>query len=199
MQVIFNGNEQNIKISSISTLLDILFQIEKDLPQDFIVTELKLNGKTLDSNWYHNAKSIYLLDEDKIEIKVEHSSIIAKETLLNSKNHYNAILADLSRIADMFRMEDETKANTHFVQAIENLQWFFKIVEDTTELLGKPVHSIVFNNKSLAEHIKSLEAKLEEVITIQQNKDWILLADLIEYEVIPILKDFSVIYTLVEV
>lgn len=199
MIVLVNGKSQDIKIASISTLLDVITKIEVSLPQGHIITEVILNDKILESNWYHNASKIYLLDEDKLVVRVEESSLIAREVLLNSKEQLKMLLKEIEEIADAFRIQDDTEANAKFVQGIENLQWFLKILEDATILLGKPLDSIVDNDVSFTNYINELVGQLDKVIDIQQQKDWIMLADVLEYELIPALEKISRLYTLLNI
>jgi hypothetical protein len=194
MKVTINNDTFEIKVASISTLLDIVTQIESRIPKGFVITEISLNEKILESNWYYNAKKIYLLDEDRINVKAEDPSQFSLEILKNSKEQFMMILSDFERIAESFRIDDEKKANQVFIQGIENLQWYFKILEDATQLLGKPLHTLTDNNISFKQYITDLEKKLDEIITLQSRQDWVMLADIIEYEMVPELRKIFRIY-----
>jgi predicted RNA-binding protein len=199
MQVYVNGELREIKIASISTLLDVVTKVEVTLPPGYIMTEVILNEKILESNWYHNASKIYLLDEDKLHLRVEESSMIARQVLQNSKEQFKMLLKEIEEIADAFRLQDDTKANTKFIQGIENLQWFLKILEDATVLIGKPFDTIVDNDTSFTKYVNDLSKQLDRVISIQQQKDWIMLADILEYEVIPALEKIGRLYTILNI
>lgn len=199
MQIFVNGNLREIKVASISTLLDVIGQIEVTLPQGHIITELVLNEKILESNWYHNAAKIYLLDEDKLTVRVEESSLIAREVLFNSKSQFQQLLKEFENIADSFRIQEDTEANTKFVQGIENLQWYLKILEDATVLLGRPLDKIMDRDIVFTHHINELSGKLDQIIRIQSEKDWIMLADMIEYEMLPSLSKIGVIYSILNI
>jgi len=199
MHVIVNDDAKEIKIASISTLLDVVGQIELTLPQGHLITEVSLNDKVLESNWYHNAGKIYLLDEDVLKVRVVESSIIAREVLKNSRNHFQMMLEDFEDVANSFRIHDDTEANSKFVQGIENLQWYLKVLEDACVLLGRPLGKIIDRDIVFTQYINDLVGKLDQVITIQSNKDWIMLADLIEYEMRPALEKIGEIYNILEI
>ena len=196
MQVIVNGEVREIKVVSISTLLDVVSQIEVTLPQGHLITEVALNDKVLESNWYHNASKIYLLDEDVLKVRVEESTILAIEVLQNSKTHFQMMLKDFENIANSFRIHDDTEANMKFVQGIENLQWYLKVLEDACVLLGRPLGKILDKEVIFTQYISELIGKLDNVVTIQSNKDWVMLADLIEYEMLPSLEKIGEIYNI---
>lgn len=199
MKVYLNGNVSEIKITSISTLSDVIVQMEKEIDKSQIITELKLNEKILGSDWYNNAKNIFLLDEDDLFITTQSSDYIAVQALNSSQKSFETITADFQKVSDMFRFDNEIKANSYFAQCIENFQWYLKIISDSLSLLGKNLSSIQLSDKNLEEKITELSAKLEEMIESQQSKDWILLADMIEYELLPLLKSLTEIYDILEI
>ncbi|MCB5249691.1 MAG: hypothetical protein RBS16_03455 [Candidatus Cloacimonadales bacterium] len=198
MQIQLNDSVFEIKVASISTLLDVVSQIETRIPRGYVITEISLNDRTLESNWFYNANKIYLLDEDRLSVKAEEPTRFTNEVLINSKKQYLVILEDFERIANSFRTEDEKLANQYFIQGIDNLQWYFKILEDAALLINKPLTSMVDDNRSFKEIISEIEKKLEDIIILQERQDWIMLADSIEYELVPGLRKIFKVYELFE-
>jgi len=199
MQLTVNGKQSEIKIASISTLIDVITQIENTLQQGHIITTITLNEKELEPNWLANASKIYLLDEDSLIIKTEESVAVARVTLENSKEQFQMLITEFKNISDSFRISDETQANTRFVQGIENLQWFLKILEDAAVLLGKPLQGLMDKEVAFTVYINELVGKLDQIITVQRQKDWVQLADMIEYEMIPALEKLGEVYKMLGV
>lgn len=191
MKILVNDIEKEINVPPIGTILDVVMQIEQNLEPNHIITKITLNDKLLNSDWYHNAKNIYVLDDDKLELLTEHSNIVAVETLQNLRKQHKSLLEDLENIADGFRIESEEIANKHFIQGIENLQWFFNIIVTALEMMNKKTTDFEYDGKSVDDIISEIGVKLEEVIQIQQNRNWVLLADFIEYEIIPLLQNLT--------
>jgi len=199
MIVIVNGEKREIKVSSISTLLEVVTQIEVELAQGHLITEIMLNDKFLDTNWYHNAGKIYLLDEDVINIRVEQSTVVAHQVLHDSKAKFQLLLKDFEIISQSFRIQDEVEANAKFVQGIENLQWFLKVLQDACILMGRPLDKIMDKDVVFTQHTNNIVDKLDQIIVAQSSKDWVMLADLIEYEMIPALEKIGDLYKILEV
>ncbi|HPY97231.1 MAG TPA: hypothetical protein PL063_08455 [Candidatus Cloacimonadota bacterium] len=199
MQIQLNDNTFEIKVASISTLLDVVSQIETRVPKGHVITEIALNERILESNWFYNANKIYLLDEDRLSVKAEDPKNFSNEVLKNSKKQFLVILEDFERIANSFRTEEEKLANQYFIQGIENLQWFFKILEDAAVLIGKPLTSIADDNRNFKEIITDVENKLGDIIVLQERQDWIMLADSIEYELVPGLRKVFKVYEIFEI
>ena len=199
MKVIVNNETREIKVASIGTLIDVVNQIEVTLPQGFVITEIKLNDKILETNWYHTASKTYLLDDDVLEMTTQESTVIAYEVLKKSKDDFQVLIESFREIADAFRIQNEADSNKRFIQGIENLQWYLKVLEDASLLLGKPLSSIIYNDVQFTEHINDLGQKLDQVIETQCNKDWVMLADMIEYEMIPSLEKLGILYDILKI
>jgi len=198
MRVLLNEEEREIKLVSNGTLHDVVTQIETTLPQGHLIAEVELNDKILDSSWYHNAAKIYLLDDDSLSIRTEDAAVIGGQALSISKSTLQLLLIDFEKIADSFRTQDATEANTLFVEGIENLQLYLKLLEDSVFMLGRPLANIKDSEGAFMRHIDSLSAKLDTIIQIQDQKDWVMLADMIEYEMLPALTKIGDIYQILE-
>jgi hypothetical protein len=198
MQVIINNEVKEIKITSVSTLADIVAQIGQDIQPGYIVTKATLNEKDLGHFWVENSKKTYVLDEDKLVLEIGDATKIATETLVNSKEQLEVLLNNFENIATSFRIHDEAHANAKFVQGIENLQFFLKVLEEASALLGRPLSQIIINEVAFTQYINELIETLDLVIKTQQQKDWVMLADIIEYELLPAIRKLDKIYSILE-
>jgi len=199
MKIFVNGEETIIDVSGKCTLSDILAQIETTLPQGSLATEIKLNDKVLDGNWTQNVDNIYILEEDLVSIKIEDSADLAREALYGSKIQFQSLLEHFEEIADAFRMQEDNEANTKFIYGIENMQLLLKVLEEASFLIGRPIENLKDGDISFQQYLDDLGEKLDKIITIQSQKDWVMLADLIEYEMLPALKNVGVIYRILEI
>jgi len=199
MKVIINGKNTDIPVAQISTLNEVISQIENTFEPGHIIKHIILGDKELEVSWVSNADKIYLLDEDTLIIKTEESAIVAKDSLTKSIELFKQLIADFHTIADSFRINEETVANTRFVQGIENLQWYLKILEYAADLLGRPLGRLMNNDVTFSSYVTELVGKLEQIIKVQAQKDWVMLADMIEYEMIPSLEKLGEIYRLLGV
>ena len=189
----------HIKQTQNSTLLDVINEIEPTLAQGQLITDILLNKKPLKPNWHQNPEKILVLEGDSLEISIESSTTLAKQALLLSKETIIDILVDFKKIADSFKQQQDSDANTMFIQGIDNLQNFLKIIEEATHLLGRPLDKIKDGNILFIQHISNLSNILEKIIAIQNAKDWDLLSEMIENEMLPAIKNISRIYGILEI
>jgi ATP-dependent exoDNAse (exonuclease V) alpha subunit len=194
MKVLVNDQVHEIKIASIITLMEVISQIEKTLPQGYIITDIILNEKSLGLSWIDNASKTYLLDEDNLCMVVEDSTAVGTGVLTKSKALFSYLIDQFSSVADSFRLHDETEANKLFLQSIDDLREYNNIIQEAASLLGRPLDSLTHGNVQFHSYINTLADKLDLVIKTQSEKDWVMLADLIEYEMIPALKNLGHLY-----
>ncbi len=194
MKISINSQEKNIQIPGMSTLQDVIRKTETELPMNHIITQVKLNGRQLPDKWFNTADSTFILESDKIDFITESAISIGKKAFLNSKAQFEQIIENFTDIADKYRMDDENVANTKFVIAIDNLQAYFQVVQESFTLMGLTLESEYIGQKTVKEYMEDFSSKLSELIETQQKKDWVLFADLIEYELMPFLTDFMELY-----
>ncbi len=191
MKIFINNDLVNIEILSISTLKDVLKKIENNIPQSHLITKIQLNDKELDSNWGDTSDKIFLLDDDSLTIDSKDGYLIGKETLSSTKPLFEAILKDFQVAADKFRIEDDKKANVHFAQSLQNLHHYFEIISEGFKLMSKDLASLKLKNGTFSQFSEEFSEKQTEIMEIQKSRDWIHLADFIEYEIIPLLEEMK--------
>ena len=199
MKIYVNEEERELKVASVCTLDHVMEMVSDTLPNGYVVTEILLNGRALDKNWNETASKTYLLDDDKLAFKVEEAALIAIEILKETKEYLIELLVSFDGIAKGFRVNEEEEANAKFVTGIDHLQDYLKALGDATALLGKPLESIIVNDVLFSQYVNELAAILDTVIKTQNQKDWIMLADVIEYEMIPALKKMGLLYAILEI
>jgi hypothetical protein len=201
MKIIINNTDYELKLpTAISTLNDVLGQIEASFPPGHLITAICLNHKPLNSEWFTNAGKIYLLDDDTIDITFEDSTTVGRNFLSVSKKVLDVMIMDFIKIADAFRVQDPMLANQDFVQYIDNLRDYLNTITEASILIGRPLDQIVENGIVFSEFVKnSMSQTLDKVMKAQNDKDWIMLADMIEYEMVPTLKKIGILYDILGV
>jgi hypothetical protein len=75
-------------------------------------------------------------------------------------------------------MADEKEANRHFVKFLESYRDLIQMLRQSEGIL----------KLDFQENLVSLEKLSDEIIAAQEKEDWIMLADLLEYELAPLLR-----------
>ncbi len=189
MKLLINGKEETG--SGIGeTLGDFLLHIEKvGLVQGNVVRSIKLNGheSSSDSNVNRNMR---LSEIETLEIEVTNLSDIVDKNIENADTYLIKLIPGIEKSVELFRMGNEQEANQFFINIIDGVDWLSQVLDMILE--AKAISpDAVFDGKSIQERRDSLITFTQQMVDANKNKDWVLLADLLEYEILPYYQEWS--------
>lgn len=103
-----------------------------------------------------------------------------EEILITARNYMERLIPGIDNISEKF-INDENEAMKDLLDGIEGIQYVAKVLT----LIEIDVNII-----------ESLNSYLNEIISAIENEDYILVGDLIKYEVIPVLSEVKNILSL---
>ena len=189
MKLLINGKEETG--SGIGeTLGDFLLHIEKvGLVQGNVVRSIKLNGheSSSDSNVNRNMR---LSEIETLEIEVTNLSDIVDKNIENADAYLIKLIPGIEKSVELFRMGNEQEANQFFINIIDGVDWLSQVLDMILE--AKAISpDTVFDGKSIQERRDNLITFTHQMVDANKNKDWVLLADLLEYEILPYYQEWS--------
>ena len=175
-----DGRETGIDISKFQNLEEILTSIMNAGALDGrVVTDVLVNNEPFSEIYPHQAEDIEAAEIESVEVK----SVPRVEMAFAITNELDKVVRLMDkgarRVAELFRQADDA-------EALEVYQDLLEVTRDFLHMIGilredtRPQEDEAFNKAS--EEISSLFTEMTEVL---ENEDWILLADLLEYEFIP--------------
>jgi len=189
MEVFVNGVKVELDTSGVQTVGEILGIISRDLDVKYRIVRAMVDGVDITGNAdsHMQPKS----GAQKIEVKTGLASELAKETLTSIQEFHESLDKELSRTADEFRMGSTEKSNELFVRCLDGLQILIKMTVSVANLLQVKSSEVNAGSDSMQQIAEKLSNVFQEMIEAQINRDGILLADLIEYELNPLLEDWG--------
>jgi hypothetical protein len=189
MKLLINGKEE-IGSGIGETLGDFLLHIEKvGLAQGNVVRSIKLNGheSSPDSNVNRNMR---LSEIETLEIEVTNLSDIVDKNIENADAYLKKLIPGIEKSVELFRMGNEQEANQFFINIIDGVDWLSQVLDMILE--AKAISpDAVFDGKSIQERRDNLITFTQQMVDANKNKDWVLLADLLEYEILPYYQEWS--------
>lgn len=178
--ITIDGADTQLKIENFANLEELLARVLSDSRLDNrIVTDVLLNGEVFSELYPHQAEDIAADAISSVEIR----SVPVGEMALDISDELykvSEIMNTGSReIARLFRQGDNDEALELFQDLLDVTRDFVSMVD----VLGSKFTSNdanTFGDK--VEHLSGLLGEMSEVL---ESEDWILLADLLEYELIP--------------
>ena len=166
--------------------------IEKDIPMDRIIDEVRVDGDIVCKNGEY-VRDMDGRDGESLELLTVPLEDVLKESVRTLVSHLSQVARLFSEIGRSLR---KGKINEVFggdgaykdqggayVQGIESMVAAQVLV---SQIRGVSTDGVSRESLTLVEDEARFEELLQSMLIAQEAQDWILLADLIEYELVPI-------------
>lgn len=161
------------------------------VPEDRIINEVVLNGRMYSEQVPREAAGV---DRDAIgilEVQTIPSVDLAHALVKTGPGYMDTLVQAAGLVAEQFRIGDEADANEQLSTFVQTLQDLFSMVDQALEILAISLDRFEVDGVSASAKVKELNQLLQEMISRQEDRDWILLADLLEYELADLLGDWK--------
>jgi hypothetical protein len=143
-------------------------------------------------------------DIEQLEVQTGDPRTLARSTLYSIADFLEQLIKELMNTAELFRVSANGRSAESFLRCIDGLQVFMHTMESARKLLGLSFELLFVptNNGSqeeitVAENRRLIFAALDSMVDAQTDQDWVLLADVTEYELIPVLEDWRQIIPMI--
>ena len=137
-------------------------------------------------------------DIDSLEVELANLKDLVATNLANALDYLKKLIPGFEQAADLFRTGNEQEANKYYLQILDGIDWFSQVVsvimspdEGETKLPDT-------DDESLEVRQKKLTDLMSQMLEANQNQDWVLLADILEYEMVTFYKDWEKILSKLE-
>lgn len=178
--IIVDGCKSGKDISNFANLEEVLTSVmEEETMENRVVTDVFVNNESFSEIYPHQAEDIACDSITSVEVR----SVPAGELAVDMAAEMNKVATMMGHgarhVARLFREASDT-------DALELLQDLLDVTRDFMGMIG--VLRERFANggeQEFAEKAEQLSDLLSEMSDVLENEDWILLADLLEYEFLP--------------
>ncbi len=178
--IVIDGQHSEMQVGSFANLEEILVKVLEDGSlENRVVTDVLVNNEPFSEIYPHQAEDIETGGITSLEIR----SVPVGEMAMNiARELYKVIqlMGDGARhVAGLFRQADDT-------EALEMYQDLLQVVRDFLGMIG-----VLRSEFTLKDHaafndgVEEISDLFGEMTEVMENEDWILLADLLEYEFLP--------------
>jgi len=181
MKLLIDGQETGM-IGRFGNLEDLLSQIALDQDRhDRIIWDVMVNGENYNETTPHDARDVMIDSIQSLEVGTKDKSEISDDFIRNSGDMFQILTRSAEEIAGLFRKADEGDANQRYLEFLASYQDMFQMLLNVKTVLNLPMD----------DKLEAFESLLDKMIGAQENQDWVMLADLLEYELVPVLKEWE--------
>ncbi len=184
--IIIDGRKADLHIENFANLEEILVEATTECTQENrIVTDVLLNDELFSEIYPHQAEDI---ERDEIR-RVEIKTVPMGEMALSISDELFKVTRMMSdgaiRIASMFRQGDDT-------EALEMFQDLLDVTRDFMSMVGVlRSEFITVADPTFIALVERISELLGEMGDALADEDWILLADMLEFEFHPVCEDWN--------
>jgi len=181
--IIIDGQKSDFSITNFTNLDELLVGLMSMKHLDNrIVTDVFVNDEAFSEIYPHQAEDVDCRDIQKVEIK----TMGVPEMGINIARELYKVIRLMSegskQIADLFRRADDA-------EALEMYQDLLDVTRDFLGMIGAIRDEFTLSaNPQFEEAVNGLSELFTEMLEVQENEDWILLSDLLEYEFHPLVE-----------
>ena len=184
MKISINGAEAEESSFQGETLKEVLDVILKSR-RDSYVRRIWLEGQEVSSSAM-NTLMTSITSIELLELELAHLGDLLANNLANAKEYLEKLIPGFQKAADLFRMGNEQEAHKFYLQILDGIDWFSQVVLNIVKSRGNQVEG-----QSLGDRQEKLTGLMAQMLEANQNQDWVLMADLLEYEMIPYYEDWQ--------
>lgn len=178
--IVIDGRESELNLANYGNLEEILVKVAaRDNMTERVVTDVIVNEEPFSEIYPHQAEDYDVQDIERLEIK----TVTVPELAVDIARELYKVVQLMSdggrRVADLFRQADEAEALDMYQDLLEVTRDFLAMVSVLREKYGLQEGQLF---SQTADEFSDL---VTEMLEVQESGDWILLADLLEYEYLP--------------
>lgn len=187
MKLTINGVEQKESEFIGETLEAILDMMVKNTPGSYI-RRIWLDQQEFPSDDRETLQK-KPADINSLEVELADLKDLVATNLSNALDYLEKLIPGFDQAADLFRTGNEQEANKYYIQILDGMDWFSEVVNVVMSSEGEgqePENSLQVRQAKLTD-------LMSQMLEANKNQDWVLLADILEYEMIPFYKEWQTI------
>jgi hypothetical protein len=199
MRIYVDELEEKMEFPPGVSLGEIIDQLcNQKIFQDRVISHVRVNGQELVEDENGLFPDVPGGEIDSLELQTELSREMAYQGVLDARNYLERLTPGIEKTAELFRLGEDAKSHGQYALCMEGINWFTQVLEGARQVMDLDYQKIVFNRVSVHSYIENLEHIISEMLTAQSDEDWVMLSDLLEYELLPIMEGWKEILPLIE-
>ncbi len=159
---------------------------------------VELNGEQYNENAPNDAQNVFIDSIRTLKIATKNKQEIILYFLENSGDILETIDKSAILISEFLRTADVQEANKHYLLFLESYQYFYQMIQQCIDMIDPDLQKIIIKGGSVDKKVSALENLFNKMISTQTDEDWPTLADLLEYELVPLFREWGELLPVLE-
>ncbi len=178
--IVIDGRQSAMNLGNFTNLEEVLVKVmEEEIFEDRVVTDVLVNDEAFSEIYPHQAEDISSGDIRSLEVRTASLGELAVDMTQELFKVIRLMQSGGKRVASLFRQGDTAEALEVLQDLLDVTRHFLGIINMLYERFPAK------NEATLVNVSRELDSLLSEMSDVMVNQDWILLADLLEFEFLP--------------
>ena len=192
MQVTINEEYIPVDFSHMRSLEEALVELNDHfVPPGQQLFQVRVNGEFFSERYPRESRYVEIKEITSLDLKPIPDKDMAQLILGEAVGQAGILCQALEKNARLFRVSAEDEANHYFAQVLEALRWLILTGENAGQVLQVDLSQAVSGAGRSTSLFSSLQVLLDEMLEISEDQDYVLLADLLEYELLPMVREWQ--------
>ena len=188
-------NKQNLPedFSHLHSLEEVITEIhERFIPAGQQLFQVHINGEFFSERYPRESRYVDVGEISRLDVKTISDEEMARFMLKDAVRQGGMLVQAIAKSATLFRVGSEEEANHYFAQVLEALRWLLQTGESASRVLETDLEKISSGRTApTSRYLRDLQDLLEEMLEISEDEDYVMLADLLEYELLPMVQEWQ--------
>ncbi len=192
MHITINDQPLPADFSHLGNLEEVLAEIHaKHLPPGQQLYQVHLNGQFFSERYPRESRYLGINEIQRLEVRTISDRKMARIILEEAVGQAEILSQAIVECARLFRVAPEEEGNRCLAQVLEALRWLLQTGETGWQvLLPQEQQAQVRAGAGMPRFFQDLQMLLTEMEDIAAEEDYIMLADLMEYELHPLVEQW---------
>jgi hypothetical protein len=180
-----DGREHAVPMGDTDELASVVDALNVELRKDGrFITNLMVDGRELDAEteWYRPRK---LQGIRRIDVTTGLCAQLATDALNQCEGQLELLRGTMQQTVELFRSGNDQKGMKYFIELVTGLEWFVSMIGSVGDVAQIDFTTTLMEGSPLSAEVEALNRILLDIIGAQERRDWVLLGDLLEYELEP--------------
>ncbi|GAB6178054.1 hypothetical protein JCM16814_29450 [Desulfobaculum senezii] len=186
--IVIDGQETGLSVNNFANLEELLVKVmAEDALDNRMVTDVIVNKESFSEIYPHQAEDIPAQEIESVEIK----TMAVPEMAVNITRELYKVVQLMAHggrsVAELFRQADDAEALELYQDLLDVTRDFLGMIGVLRDEFG------LKESQELNDSLEEITSLFTEMIEVSENEDWILLADLLEYEFLACVEKWKVV------
>ncbi len=189
VSIVVDGKPVDQPLAGTETVADVVKAVSKGIPDEKSIVKVNLDGEDVTGRF--DQQEAMAQSHSRLEVTTGDTRNLAGDTAKSLEDFHGSLMTALSKAAEEYRMGDVEKSNQIFAQCLDGLQIVLRTSYSVANLLKLKGDTVIEDGTHMDEAMQQISGMLDEILEAQNQGDNILIADLIEYELTPVMETWG--------